>query len=250
MVLKIKPFIGVTGITSLKQAKAVIGLFDKSKINMNSEFIPMLGYAVGKHGEIDKKFEHYKRYISVEKLAKSVLKYTKDKALNMIHYSPNTETLDSNDVLYILDIVSKKGCPAVKINIPNPAVEELLKIKKAYPDIIIAFQLPLHMYLKSPLEVVDYMKAFKGAFSYLFLDTRKENCSLICKELSKLPNLSLGLNGGTDPKEISNAIPPFISLLSPIKLSLDVESFLRDDKDNLVLSLTESYIQQATELLK
>jgi phosphoribosylanthranilate isomerase len=61
--------------------------------------------------------------------------------------------------------------------------------------------------------------------------------------------LSLGFAGGLNPQNIDTKIGTLVECLPSKNFSIDIESGVRDDEDNLDLPKVKDYIEKSSKLL-
>ncbi len=248
--MRIKPYIGITGITSMEEVEYILSIFSKLNLDLSSNTIPMLGYVIS-DTKSNLGLENNKRYIQVEELINLILPVTLGKVLNMVHYTPNKKIFDLDIFKLIFkEILERRICLAFKINasIFNPL--DIIALKKDYPQLSLCFQLPKEKYSMPYSELFNYLSHFGNALDYLFLDPRMENASSLYGQLSNdFPKIMLGMAGGTGPDKMDYVVPPIREILSNKSICIDVEQGLRDKEDNLLLENIEVYLKKAIQLL-
>jgi hypothetical protein len=196
-----------------------------------------------------------KRYPKSETLGDIFLSHKK--ALNLIHFNTHEPNWLLDD-LYRAHVWAGPHCHGFQLNMPWPSVRALLSYKALarFERKTLVLQCGMNALLqvdRSPIKLMESVKAYEGAIDYLLLDQsggRGEpmdgNFILRClDQLSKLDWLGLTIAGGLGVDSLYKLEP--ILREFPGIISIDAESKLRDRDDNLDMRAVHRYLYQANE---
>ncbi len=124
--MKNKPYIGVSGISTIEEATKVIEIFNQNGFNLESNHLPFLGYLVSdktlKNENINSK------YPSLRDL-RHLFNEAKNKAINVIHYHTNeTENLHDQIEELFYNLYKDEACNTLQLNIVWPESKVIRKI--------------------------------------------------------------------------------------------------------------------------
>jgi hypothetical protein len=180
-------------------------------------------------------------------------------AFNLIHYNTN-----SPDLLYqqLLEITPLAGphIHGYQLNIPWPPASQLRDFRLKYPRLKIVLQVSTQS-----LDMIDHSaeglisklrEEYVGLVDYALLDpSAGSGLSLdpawARRYLQALHETNLGIGMGV----AGGLSPATLDLVEPLvrdfpELSIDAESLLRDENDDLNVDLAKAYIRRALELFK
>jgi len=255
-----KPYIGITGPTSIQETRDICKEFFKAGYSMKSQHIPMLGFLANNKTPNNQAVQN-KRYPSVKSLPE-LLRATDSQVLTMIHYnSREIETL-SNQVAQIFDGIYENGlCRAIQLNIVWPNIGQVSKIKEQYPEMQIVFQASNKVMLeKTPNQIAKGVRSYGDSLSYVLIDPsggrglpfNLESSVAIYSELKEqCPDLTIGFAGGFTGENVEPRLKELFQRTKDDNFCIDAEGGLRDKisskygDDLLNLKKVREYIQSS-----
>lgn len=263
-----KPYIGIAGVTTRQQAKAITGQFYSNAVGAGGNgHYGLMGYCLtseminGHDDRVDP------RYIKLDDL--NVLYFKQPFGRNAIHYSPHPEAPDDYFTSDLYSIFMGKGSEIYK-----SGAGRVLQINRAFnvsPDLLanikdpeegvlpaleIIFQVePERIKDMRPGELVARLDPYSKNISAILLDSsfgtgRKMNVQSFApyiKALEKVfPDKILVFAGGLNPENAAAQVSA-LGQLTTRPFSIDVESGVRNEGDELDLYKTEAFIQRAAE---
>ena len=263
-----KPYIGIAGVTTRQQTKAITGQFYSNAVGTGGNgHYGLMGYCLTSemiNGHDDRTDP---RYIKLDDLY--VLNFKQPFGRNAIHYSPHPEAPDDYFTGDLYSIFMGKGSEIYK-----SGAGRVLQINRAFnvsPDLLanikdpedgmspaleVIFQLgPDKITDMTPGELVARLDPYSKNISAILLDSsfgtgRKMNVQSFApyiKALEKVfPDKILVFAGGLNPENVADQISA-LSQVTTRPFSIDVESGVRNERDELDLYKTEAFIQRAAE---
>jgi hypothetical protein len=252
MRIKSKPYVGITGVTSKKEADDLLRRFPGE--NPASRLL-MIGVLAKEPDSTNPVGQHPNRYPAPEAIADI---FPDDpRALGMIHYNGKATGMLLARQLYELE---KRGGPNLKgfqLNIPWPHPKAIAMYKDLSPHMKIVLQIgiaAMAAYENDPdriaLAVIDY----DDAIDYVLVDPScgqgrtldiQHTLSVLHMVRKFSPGINLGVAGGL-AHETLRSLQPIIEEFPDI--SIDAETKLRDEDDRLDPWKAEMYIK-ATEIM-
>ncbi|MGK0209237.1 MAG: hypothetical protein ACI83O_000507 [Patescibacteria group bacterium] len=235
--MKSKPYIGVTGATSIAESLFLTEVFKQNNYTLKTPHIPMLGF-LASHKTLNKIEVSNRRYPQIEKIPK-LLETTDRKVFTTIHYNTREKETLSDQISELFSGIYQNGlCQGLQTNIVWPESQQLQRIKGKFPDMKIILQLS-HTAMKdrSPEEIADQVANYSDTISYTLVDPSGgrglpfniEDSVEIYKAIQERnPNLRIGVAGGFTAR---NTIQRNIDLthhLQTANYSIDAEGGLRD----------------------
>ncbi len=198
-----KAYVGITGLTSVKEVKDICNEFSQAGYPAKSEMgnprgnstktshIPMLGFLVS-YKTLNGQPTQNRRYPPVRELSE-LLKAANGPVLPMIHYnSKEMDTLSeqvaklfnansyeifptlyfgADEVLPVGSIYSRGLCQALQLNIAWPDIRQVAKIKEEFPKMQIVFQASEKAISgKTPPEVAQGIRDYGSLLSHVLID--------------------------------------------------------------------------------
>ncbi len=245
-----KNYIGVTGVANISDTYLTIAEFRKEKIDLKSKHVPMIGFLVCKKTLYEippKSFKiPHQRYPPISSL-KRMMEYSKNHALNMIHFGANDDIALGDDIIKLFNetrVYQENLCKALQLNIPWPKQNELEKILKKFPDISIVLQLSRKILQKEDNKsIAKKVNSYNGLIRGVLIDPSGGKGQEFCKDrasqtfdsIRKLEsNLMIGIGGGLrgDIKSYKK-IRSLRESINTSNFSVDAENGLRVyEKDN------------------
>lgn len=244
-----KSYIGVTGITSVKEAVITIKSFGKYYINMKSDHIPMVGVLVSYKSLIDEQYTNL-RYPRISEIP-DILFALQDLCFTTLHFNTRTPqfSYEISQLLNYKDIYNTySNNIGIQLNISNPSPIEIIKIKKEFPLLEIIIQL-------RDIKDIDWISKCSNIISYILIDFslgKGENlnvrdASIIYKKIKEKvkEDIGIGFAGGFTPDNIELIIQSLVTNINSLDFSIDVESGVRTN-DVLDLDKAAEYIANAS----
>ena len=262
--MKAKPYVGITGPSSISEVELIVAGFQNSGYTMNSSHIPMLGYLVAYKTLVGKSMKN-RRYPKIEEL-NSMLEKANGKALTMIHYYSLEKGLAEQVIKLFDGIYDSKLCRALQLNIALPEIRELEQIKCTFPEMQIVF-CATHAVLekKTAGQVVDDIFRYDNLIDYVLIDPSsgknlefciQDSVSVYSELKNKMPQITVGFAGGFNSNNVTGRINEIVETIKNTDFCIDAEGGLRDKlsdafgDDIINMEKVRQYLQSAHIVLK
>ena len=258
--MKSKPYIGVTGVTSLDEADGVIKAFNEAGYTLNSAHVPMIGFLAS----LETICGLSKRKQPPLTTLPALLKHVNGKAFPMIHYYADSSTAIPSQVSYIFrffDSIYESGlCRALQLNMAWPEVSHIIEIKEIFPEMQIVFQVKSVMLEQGPPHnIVSGIRTYgENMFDYVLVDPSEgkgiefdlEKSIAFYKELrERVPEARVGFAGGLNGNNVTTKVKSLIDMLDTSDFCIDAEGGLRNNKGYLDLGEVRKYVKEASHVL-
>ena len=261
----LKPYIGITGVTSTNEVNDVSREFYEAGYNENSEHLPMIGCLVS-YKTIKGESIKSKRYPKFDSLYR-LMTQAKNNIFTMIHYySEKPSSLSDQINLFFNGLYEQDLCKRLQLNIDWPEIGQLRLIKNKFPEMEIVFQASYGIMESSGnKEVISGIEKYGSLIDYILIDPSggkslefDMNKSLdFYKEIKeRIPMMSIGFAGGFHADNVLNRIKNLVNMLGNSSFSIDAEGGLRDKisdeigNDILSTEKTRRYLRNTSQILK
>jgi phosphoribosylanthranilate isomerase len=263
-----KPYIGIAGITSREQGKALTDQFHTNAVGVGGRgYYGLIGYCltsemINADGKITNQ-----RYIGLDDL--KILNPKQPFGRNAIHYSPHPKNPDKFFIPDLINIFMGKNSEIYKstagkvlqinraFNISADLLESVKHKKDGmFPDLEIIFQAgPGDITKMIPDELIARLRPYEKYISGILLDSsfgtgRKMDVRAFAPYIAALekafPDKILVFAGGLNPENAAAQIAA-LSRVTSRPFSIDVESGVRNEADELDLAKTETFIRRAAQ---
>ncbi|MCE7886308.1 MAG: hypothetical protein DYH13_02235 [Alphaproteobacteria bacterium PRO2] len=263
-----KPYIGIAGVTTRDQGETLTGQFYTNAVGVGGRgHYGLIGYCltsemINADGKITDP-----RYIGLDDLR--ILNPKQPFGRNAIHYSPNPENPDKFFIPDLVNIFMGKGSEIYKstagkvlqlnraFNVSADLLESVKHKKDGmFPDLEIIFQAgPGDITEMTPDELIARLRPYEKYISGILLDSscgtgRKMDVRAFAPHIAALekafPDRMLVFAGGLNPENVAAQIAA-LSRVTTRPFSIDVEIGVRNERDELDLAKTETFIQRATQ---
>ncbi len=264
-----KPYIGITGFMSSREVELVLSAYKKARPIIKSSFgtivyigdydrYLMVGVLANLATLYGQKGLQPNRYPEIGDI-KNIFPHHGNDVINLIHYSTTEEGTLFVQMMALTELVGG-SLDGFQLNIPWPNPNDLRAYNARYPHKIIVLQIgrkALGM-ATGTLGLHTCLSAYKGLIDYVLFDpsggkgepfnaTAIPQCCLRIARDTLGESVGLSVAGGLSSKTL-HILEPIIKEFPDI--SIDAESKLRNEIDNLVIAETESYIKTAFEVLQ
>jgi len=258
----IKPYVGISCVTSRDEANAVAKQFLSSGFSRSNELYQgAIGYAMTWE-MLRQKIPLGTRYVGVKGLPDIMMK-NQNFGINVLHFVPEPgsyQDLLSDVTMLFLDsgLYTSEQCRVMQLNYGTCiAVEALELIKNLLPELKIIFQVGRTDLENKDLDVtVKTLKKYSEYIDMFLIDPsqgtgREIDIKIIQKLIPLLqqecPFVGIGFAGGFSAENIQNRIQVFASLSSSL-FAIDVESGVRSKVDDLLdFEKTQNFIQNSAK---
>lgn len=239
-----EPYIGVTGLVGLREARIIAQAFKDSGLTQaDCRRRAMVGVLASPE-TLAPSIRKRVKYPSLPQI-RGLLSTTRDAAFNTIHYNNYPAGDLAVQVSSLLDydgLYTDKLCEGIQFNKPIggdqwPPVEEISKIKQAYPELRVILQLgPRILRNLSPDAIVEMVSKYTDVTDYALIDPsagRKRifDVNIVSPLYTALreeyPRLALGFAGGFDPKNVHTRLWVLSQVIGSRDFSIDAEGGLR-----------------------
>ncbi len=220
-----QPYIGVTGITSLKDVKNMQRALDRAEENV-------LGmYGILMNGATLYEKTHRGRWAKIEDVPE-LMKAMPKESLKAVHWC--ADELKYNELSDVMRSTNFE-CTALQLNMSYPSLDELTRFRKDYTNVRIIFQIEKEM-LENPLDMKKKIEPYVNLVDYLLVDQSMGGGIPIDPKVSSevaeaLMPLERGIvfAGGLNSMRVKEIAP----LIRKFNASIDAESRLMNDEDKL-----------------
>lgn len=255
--MSLRDYIGVAGVTTRNEARMIIDLYVKfCKNNLKIDDYEMivndlsLGVLVSYKTLKNGMHPSNVRYPKLCEIPE-ILKEGKGKCFNVLHYNSRNPTFSDEifDLLEYKNIFKEGLVQGIQLNISNPALSEIKKIKKKYSDlkIILQFRKPkqtdeeLDRCIIEEYSSIDYILIDSSGGRGKKIDT--EYASDIYRKLTKhRVNYRVGFAGGLNPNNLEEILYNLNYSIGNY-FSFDAESGLRNEFNELDLKKVEEFFR-------
>ncbi|GEM_PF-5111892 len=257
--MKNECFVGITGISTLNEVSEIINLL---KIYQHIERKFNIGILLSSKILFDE-VEPLKRFPKIEIFYSLLQKISESQIYNsIIHYnSQHSLSLFSQieKIFAFQDIYQRNICRKIQLNIKNPDVIELQKVKNKYSDMKIILQIPLW---KEEFKHFEILKHFISQYfdfcDYFLCDFsggrgREMNFDYleVIKNL-KIESKKLVFAGGLNASNVEKTIFAIKNALKTSEFSIDAEGKLRGGTflgkkvgDNINFAKVKEYLEKS-----
>ncbi len=272
------PYIGITGFKTkeeiIKTANAFKENYEKCRA-YKSPHEPMFGFLCSNKRLEDKLSEGTQSPAFIQ--LKELIDYAVDadslkKCIPMIHYhtenagktsgfsapieqsSPGKEKL-ADEIKEVFERIYDK-CKAVQLNMTWPAIEQVEKIKKEFPDMQIVFQLNKYALKDAGIEaVVKRTKEYEKFVDYVLIDPSgglgaefdlEKSTELMTAIENEMKNKTIGIAGGLDGENVKEKVVTITKKIKHSYFCIDAQGRLRtENKNEISIEKTYKYVAEA-----
>lgn len=258
-----RPYIGVTGPTTIEEVKHLIATFKRNGLSLETEHQPMIGFLLS-YKTLSGQTTSNRRYSPLGRLP-VLLEATDAYSFNTIHYNSNKMDDLGEQIKRIFkgQIYGDGLCYGLQLNIPWPPIDQLIAAKKSLPNLKIIMQLS-HRSLEGKLltEVAKLLVEYSEVVSYALIDPSRGRGKIFQPQdiipyylaiKDHLPDLTIGVAGGFTGENVTKRCGNIIDLTGTKDFSIDAEGGLRDKltdeygDDLYNPSKVASYIKEAAK---
>lgn len=257
-----RPYVGISGVTDPRQARAVAQQFRDAGFSPESAYQGLIGYCVTAASMAGAE-PPAPRYADPDRLDVSLIPDL-DIGANILHFVPPKND-DALCVKYLSQLLletglyEKKLCRMVQINYGTEYVtpHALHAIKQRMPDLEIVLQVGRRDLAERTTRDLLVQLAGYASFTSLFLIDPSQGRGVsfdaegvrpvVSAIQSRFPTIPLGFAGGLTPGNLGEHFRGFSSLTAEL-FSIDVESGVRNEADSLCMEKTAGFISQAASL--
>ena len=250
-----KNYIGLTGLTTVYQVEYTLEVFKKLKLGLNSNPMGMIGFLISPR---NLKSDWYSsRYPRLD-LFHPMLEKARDKAFTTLHIDEKSTSNWLFSFTQLVDKVTKvdryKVHELVKgfqINVKHPNPLDICTLRETYPGVKIILQYASD-FLNLDLDMaIDDLGSYRNCIDYILIDPSRgwglnldiekaiNNYNGITREF---PGLKIGFAGGFKPSTIKDIIDNLCNGLESLDFSIDIETGLRTESDQLDLLKVYQYL--------
>jgi phosphoribosylanthranilate isomerase len=251
------PYIGITGITSADEAIHAVKSFEANKkSHRQTGHQLMLGVLVSyktlKIGAHPTK----RRYPPLREIPE-ILEAVKGKCFPVLHYNTRTPEFvgELRRLLEFQDLYRKGLVRGVQLNINAPSPTQVAAVSQRYAKLSIILQ-----FNQSPHNITNYpqlARDYGGSADYVLIDPSRgtglafahSHAVTQYAQLRQCAPWGIGFAGGLSPENIKSKLSRLKSALETTDFSIDAESGLRDQGDDLDLKKVDLFLQEAQLLL-
>ncbi len=248
-------YVGVSGITTAAQAKAILAMWPDTAPPLSLMLGVLTSQKVMSGGERNKRSANPEDFPAIFQ--------ADPRALNLVHYFTKEPDTLAGQLLrrgahlrQLRTWLDPEVCDGVQINVPWPPTEQLVEYRQCAPSMTrVVLQVgPAALGDLSAEAIVSRIASYRGIITDVLFDasggTGKQWTDPILRwrVLSMLrawaPDLRLGIAGGL----CSATLPDVASLIAEYGLSIDAEGKLRNDRDELDLEEVRAYLDAAASI--
>lgn len=263
-----KAYVGVTGITSVEEIRAVDSAFRESGLVTSSVHKPMMGFLASyKTLELGLNPGNL-RYPRLEDLAR-LLEEAKGKAFVTIHYNTRNVGALVEEVSALLDneaIFDRGLCNGLQLNVTWPSPKSIEEIRQEYPQLKIILSITSGAMDRdgkkvSHKEIANSALAYDGIVNYILIDPSggksaeldvNRAAGIYYELLETMPTRkAVAFAGGLSSESVARIVGGLWDALYTRDFSIDAEGALRDKitqdygNDTLNAQKVASYLKEA-----
>lgn len=266
--LREKPYIGVAGITRVREAEAIAETFVTEGLTGEaSSHKGMIGLLASQR-TLSSNFQGRIKYPTLEQIRK-LFETTKGRAFNTLHYHTYRSATLAHQLEELLGqrgLHSDRLCQGIQLNIPWPPPAEVEKTRITFPDLKIILQLgPRVLTENDPEYIATNLAPYQELINYILIDPsggrgRVFQVNTIAPTSNRIrkthPDLPLVFAGGFDGRNVRTRLWLLYQTIGTINFGIDAEDGLRvqkRDKQSFVpLSIPRArkYVQNAALFFK
>lgn len=234
-----KPYIGVTGVVQVDEAKFVAQAFVKEGLTeIGSNRIGMIGILASQR-TLASRGLWTERYPSLAAI-RDIFEATHDVAFNTLHYTTYNPRDLSGQLSLLLNykgLYTDHLCEGVQLNMSWPPLTELKETKDRFPDLKVILQIgPRILSQTSTNEIVARLAAYEKLIQYVLIDPsggrgmvfEPTSVANLYKQIEEsFVNLGLVFAGGFDHKNVKGRLQLLSKAVGSIDFGIDAERGLR-----------------------
>ncbi len=263
----VKPYIGVTGASSVIEVNGILAAFENMRITMDSPFLPMLGVQVSHKSLFTGKSEGNLRVPEMAEVP-NILAAVKGKAFSTIHYYTVNVDKIVEEITTLMEyghIYDKRLVNGLQLNISLPQPSEIDAIKKRYPDIAITIQIDYKNMDKNMIELYsNILSKCYANVDYILLDASlgkgvELNPNVVREAYDSFKNsksnATIIVAGGIGPQNVEEIATALKAMARGDAFGIDAEGRLRDKvgdgygNDKLNMQYVNGYLAGAKKVL-
>lgn len=262
-----KPYIGVTGIAQVSEAKSIAQTFvDEGLTEPDNTHKGMVGLLVSQR-TLRRPTLGIERYPGLATI-RQIFEITRGKAFNTLHYSTYDESHLSQQLQALLDptgLYVDQLCHGIQLNIAWPPPAEIEETRGIFPEIKIILQLgPRVLSEKSAEDTAERLLPYEGLIDYALVDPsggrgmifETKTVAPIYNRIKEVyPDLPVVFAGGFNARNVRTRIWLLSQLVGPRDFGIDAEKGLRVQKKgqattDLSIRKANRYIHHAASFFR
>ncbi len=249
--MQIKPYIGVTGVTTPEQALELVEIIGSLGLPRSRKL--MIGALMSYRGLSRGELANPSQYIFPDQIDEVFP--DDNRVFNLVHYNSRAEGLYSQ----IRDVVSRVTyADGVQLNIAWPEPKQLTRLRsRAYTAVVLQISMAAYrMVAGRPSQLVAALQPYYGLVDCILVDPsggtgrrfdRAWSEDIIGELVKGYLPMRLGIAGGLGPDNLDCLVP--LLRIYP-DLSWDAQARLRNDKDQLDVGRCRAYLEASIELVR
>ncbi len=253
------PYLSVSALTKKDDVLSVTKAFHDAGFSLSSPCLPVVGFLLSQ-GEQSLKKRWPKRYADPAMLPELLTACTH--ILPAIHYeAPNAGSIAGELTALLRTIAGAHPSPMLQVNteLSDDLVKQLDRLHQEFPTLPIILQLrPGLLGMRDPDTIAKTLLPCAPNIRRILIDpscgvgtaldlTFASALYRTCKTL--LPDVGIGFAGGLSGRNLNDVLTSLIETLGSHDFSIDAESGLRGERDELDLAAVAAYIRAARPLL-
>ncbi len=262
-----KPYIGVTGITQVKEAKTIAQAFiTEGLTSHDSTHKGMVGLLASQR-TLSSRATSGERYPNIP-LVREIFTVTQGITFNTLHYTTSTpDDLSRQTDLLIgrTGLYADRLCDGIQLNLAWPPPQEIARIRDSFPNLKVILQLgPRVLSEKTPEAIAEGLSAYEELIDYALIDPsggrgmifETNRVTPIHNQIrDAFPSLPVVFAGGFDAKNIRTRLWLLFQAVGSSNFGVDAEQGIRIQKQGqpettISLTKTTRYIHHATIFFK
>ncbi len=257
-----QPYIGVTGISSAREALGITAIFEQAlPAAAHCTHRGMVGFLVS-DAILKGRVSAPAKYPPTDALV-GLLTASAGSGLNTIHYHTTERSTLADQVASLLNqdrIYERELCRAVQLNMAWPDVSEVRALRAGFPDLSVILQLGarvLHRYDHS--DIADRLRTYRDLASFVLIDPsggrgRAFAASFVVPFVSMvqeaLPEATLVLAGGFTGENVLGRLEELRLSIGTKHFAIDAEGGLRgtteaDPNGPFSIQRAKDYVEKA-----
>lgn len=261
-----KPYIGVTGITKVNEARLIAQVFANEGLTAEASHCGMIGVLASER-TLSSKPSRVAKYPSLHEMRK-IFQVSPTSTLNTLHYNTFREESLSDQVKVLLKetgLYDDKLCQGLQLNLFWPPTREVERIKTMFPDLKIILQLGHNVLVtRNQTNITESLMSYNGLLAYVLIDPSGgrgtefdiNDVAPVYQEIKDFyPDLPIIFAGGFKPDNVKTRLLLLSNALGTNNFGIDAENGLRVQKEGpeqmrFNTMRTTKYIQNAASFFR
>ena len=251
-----KPYVGITGFTTEEHVAHGVDRFEAAGFTPANDRIGMMGFIVD-HEMLNggREHPHAPRYFrNVADIIPLALQ-SRDKALNVVHYTPPNRHFTAEDAKKIMsDVYHENACRTIQLNSDMPDPDQIEQMMSEFPELSIIFSIHPELISQGHHTIVEQLSKYRQGLKYALIDPSLGEAQQlqidpaidIAKAIEDADlGITIGFAGGHSGNNIYSRVRSIRKALGHKNFCIDAEGKLHGADDRLYLPEMTRYVQNS-----